>query len=120
MYGKVLVVEPEEPLKRMILWILDEAGFEVEAAPTPDAAVDVAVEYAPDVVVLDINAVGEPDWPLVSRLSERAGVLALSRADGRREHPSIDAIIHRPFDADTLVEAVSALAESGTEPDAAG
>jgi DNA-binding response OmpR family regulator len=119
MCGRVLVVEPDERLKRMIIWILDEAGFEVEAAPTPGAAADRAAAYAPDVVVLDINAVGEPDWPAVSCLSERAGVLALSQSQREPERPPIHAVLHRPFDADTLVEAVSALADAGPDPDPA-
>lgn len=120
MYGRVLVVEPEEPLQRIIVWILDEAGFEVEAAATPGAAVARAGEYAPDVVVLDISAWDDSDWPAVSRLSERASVVALTRSDRRRDHPAIDAVIHQPFDADTLVETVSALAEASGESNPAG
>jgi DNA-binding response OmpR family regulator len=48
------VVEDEEPLAALVRSYLEREGFEVETAGDGEAAVELARELAPDVVVLDL------------------------------------------------------------------
>src|SRR5262245_18049637 len=55
---KVLVVEDEEPVRRVLASTLPAHGFDVVAAATGEDALRDAAQYVPDVVLLDL---GLPD-----------------------------------------------------------
>lgn len=51
---RVLVVDDEEDLRRLLLFNLREAGFEAEAAATGADGLAMAASFAPAVVILDL------------------------------------------------------------------
>jgi two-component system phosphate regulon response regulator PhoB len=51
---RVLVVDDEEDIRRLVSFNLDEAGFQVEAVGTGTEALRAAAELVPAVVVLDL------------------------------------------------------------------
>jgi DNA-binding response OmpR family regulator len=55
---RVLVVDDEEPLARLVATYLEREAFEVTVVGDGLAAVEVAREIAPDVVVLDLGLPG--------------------------------------------------------------
>jgi two-component system response regulator VicR len=52
---RILIVEDEVPLARMIQWRLQEAGYEVAAVHSGERALRQAAEQRPDLVVLDLK-----------------------------------------------------------------
>jgi DNA-binding response OmpR family regulator len=55
---RVLVVDDEEPLARLVATYLERDGFEVEIAVDGPAAIEVARHFDPDVIVLDLGLPG--------------------------------------------------------------
>lgn len=110
---RVLIVEPEASVNRMITWILEEAGFDVEATDASDAA---EREVAPDVTVVDTRMEGDCR---LGEIARRSPVVALKSAAASDDTtPEGVAIVHVPFDAETLVETVRSLAgPHGGAPD---
>ncbi len=51
---KILVVEDEEAIRMGIVDILELEGYEIKEAPDGQIAMDIAEEWNPDVVVLDV------------------------------------------------------------------
>ena len=56
--GRVLVVDDEKPLARMVATYLERAGYEVALTHTGPAAVQAARVHEPDVMVLDLGLPG--------------------------------------------------------------
>jgi two-component system response regulator VicR len=55
---KVLVVEDEKPIADILEYNLSKDGYEVKAVYTGNEAVDVALEFKPDLILLDIMLPG--------------------------------------------------------------
>jgi len=51
---KILVVDDEEAIRELLKYNLQKAGFEVKTASDGEEAVDIAKEFLPSVVLLDI------------------------------------------------------------------
>jgi two-component system alkaline phosphatase synthesis response regulator PhoP len=51
---KILVVDDEEPIRELLKYNLQKAGFEVKTASDGEQALDIAKKFLPDVVLLDI------------------------------------------------------------------
>lgn len=51
---RVLVVDDEEDIRRLVSFNLTEAGFDVETVETGEAAMTAAVRFPPSVLVLDL------------------------------------------------------------------
>ncbi len=52
---RVLIVEPDERLKRMMGWVLIDAGFAVVCASDFDEALERLPEVKPDITLLDVD-----------------------------------------------------------------
>lgn len=121
---KVLVVEPGEPLMRMLGWILVDAGFAVVCARDFDEALERMPEVRPDVTVLDGDRTeglcADPIGAVRTRW--RTGRVMLLRRPQARRLPEIttaDATLTMPFHADALVAAIHDLSpkcEPGASP----
>ena len=55
---RVLVVEDEAPIRRVVVGYLQREGFEVSEAADGLTAVELARELGPDVIVLDLGLPG--------------------------------------------------------------
>lgn len=67
---RVLVVDDEAPLARIVASYLEHEGFEVRLAHDGLEAVDVAATFRPDVVILDIMLPGLDGMEVCSTLRE--------------------------------------------------
>jgi two-component system KDP operon response regulator KdpE len=56
--GRLLVVDDEPQIRRIMRTTLTSAGYEVEDAKTGEEALEKVREYRPDLVLLDINMPG--------------------------------------------------------------
>jgi two-component system, OmpR family, KDP operon response regulator KdpE len=124
---KILIVDDEPQIRRLLRVALDRAGYEVlEAATAREALSRLAVEK-PDLVLLDL---GLPDrdglelLPLILARSE-AKVLVVSAREATEEKVAAldlgaDDFVTKPFDTDELLARVRvALRQRATAPMAA-
>ena len=56
--GRILVVDDEPQIRRIMRTTLTGAGYEVDDAKTGEEALDKVREYRPDLILLDINMPG--------------------------------------------------------------
>ncbi len=56
--ARILVVDDEPQIRRILRTTLTTAGYEIEDAKTGDEALEKLREYRPDLVLLDINMPG--------------------------------------------------------------
>ena len=115
----VLIVEDENPLRRILTLNLARRGYNVVEADTAEAALDAvrasAARAIPfDLILLDINLPDQSGWDILRRLREDHGlatkpppaviVMTAVRPQDKRLaefHP--DAVLLKPFPIDALV-----------------
>jgi len=71
---RILVVEDQDSIRRMIEALVTARGYEVTAVSSGAKAIDVALTNAPDIVLLDLNLPGQYDgFDVCQRLRSDAG-----------------------------------------------
>jgi type II secretory ATPase GspE/PulE/Tfp pilus assembly ATPase PilB-like protein/CheY-like chemotaxis protein len=68
---KVLLVEDEEPLRRVMKDLLERDGYRVAEARDGIQALDEVDRYAPDIIVLDLNLPGLDGYSVLQQLRSR-------------------------------------------------
>ncbi len=58
---RILVVEDQDSIRRMIEALVQARGYEVTAVASGAKAIDVAMTAPPDIVLLDLNLPGQYD-----------------------------------------------------------
>src|SRR5260221_4609484 len=58
---RILVVEDQDSIRRMIEALVQARGYQVTAVSSGAKAIDVALTEAPDIVLLDLNLPGQYD-----------------------------------------------------------
>jgi two-component system NtrC family response regulator len=92
---RILVVDDDESLRRVTQVQLEQAGYEVDAAPDGDSALAAMQENARDLVLTDLKMPGLSGLDLLRRI--------------RAEHPDTAVVMMTAFGAvDTAVEAMRA------------
>jgi len=94
---KVLVVDDNQDAAASLGLLLGAAGYKVETAFDPWAALEKAEQFEPDACVLDINLPGMDGYELAKRLREQDP-----------EHPPVLATVTGRDDLDHLDRAVEA------------
>lgn len=123
---KVLAVDDEEDVRRLVEIKLRKAGFEVLTAADGRTAVELCKAEAPDVVILDWM-MPEMDGPTAAAVikaeCQPAPIVLLLTAKGGREdlerglRGGADDYIVKPFAPRELIERVNvALVKAGKEP----
>src|SRR6266566_6854105 len=119
--ARVLLVEDEEALSRLISWSLLDAGHEVGVVATPEAAVERLGTYMPDVIVFNTVIAHDKKDAWMARIREtatRARILDVSdeknaRASGiigaSRDGASADGSLGLPFPEARLLETIDRL-----------
>jgi DNA-binding response OmpR family regulator len=116
---RVLVVDDDPGMRRVMQWALEDEGYAVVAAAGAAQAVAAAAVHSPAVVVLDY---GLPDGDGASVARELRAVAAdaalpivLVTADGRAsekaERAGAVAYLHKPFDMGELVRLVGSVSD---------
>jgi two-component system, OmpR family, response regulator MprA len=122
--ARVLVVDDDPPLRRMLERTLAAEGFDVTAAQDGPGALIAAQRTAPDVIVLDV---GLPaiDGIAVCRRLRRKGlptpILMLTARDAVPDRVAgleagADDYLIKPFAVRELIARLHALTRRGTEP----
>jgi two-component system phosphate regulon response regulator PhoB len=116
---RVLLVDDEPDLRELVSLHLEEAGFEVLAVETGQAALDRARDFAPAVVVLDLMLPDIPGPEVCRRLRadpdlDRVAVLMLTARSDEYDRVlgfevGADDYVTKPFSVRELVHRVRAL-----------
>ncbi len=126
--SRVLVVDDDPVIRRLIMVNLELEGFDVAEAVDGQAALDAVAGRTPDVVVLDVA------MPRLDGLATTAALRAdpatsdikivivsarAQQADVRRGiEAGADAYLTKPFEPEVLIRCVRELAETAATKDA--
>ena len=115
--GKVLVVDDWQDGAESLAMLLDLAGYETATAYNGAQAVEVAKQFEPDTVILDINmpvmdghqAARELRQSLPNRELVLVALTALERETGPGATSDFDLYLQKPCDTELLLNLISHL-----------
>src|ERR1700677_853226 len=118
--GRVLVVDDDEVIRRLIAVNLQLEGFEVETAVDGQDCLDKVTEIDPDVITLDVMMPRMDGWETAIQLRRSPGtahikvVLITARAQEEDKahggRVGADAYLTKPFDPNEMIRVVRELA----------
>ena len=118
--GRVLVVDDDEVIRRLIAVNLQLEGFEVETAVDGQDCLDKVTDIDPDVITLDVMMPRLDGWETAVQLRKSPDtahikvVLITARAqEDDKNHGSrvgADAYLTKPFDPNEMIRVVRDLA----------
>jgi DNA-binding response OmpR family regulator len=118
--ARVLVIDDDPDIRRLIVFTLSDEGFDVEEAPDGNAALDMLGHQHTDIILLDMKMPGMDGWDFISRYRELynhiAPIIVITAApDPAEGHTDVgaDGYISKPFELSELVERVSEMTRSG-------
>jgi two-component system, OmpR family, response regulator MprA len=122
---RVLVVDDDPPLQRMLARTLSAEGFEVTVAADGGAALAAVERSAPDVIVLDVAMPAIDGLSVCRRLRSRGlatPILMLTARDAVADRVAglqagADDYLVKPFAVAELVARLNALTRRGKTPD---
>ncbi|MFO7152378.1 MAG: response regulator transcription factor [Bacillota bacterium] len=97
-FGRILVVEDEDSIRRFIVINLKRSGYEVLEAATGEEALAVAEEQRPDLIVLDVMLPGMDGFEVCRILRERQPEMAVIMLTARGQ--AMDKIMGLELGAD--------------------
>lgn len=116
--GQILVIEDDKDNQELILFLLQNAGYEVRQAMDGRRGMEMALEHRPDLILLDLTIPGLDGWKLAGRLKKHAElktipVIAVTGhtlpGDRRQAIASgCDGYITKPLDVATFILQVEA------------
>ncbi len=117
--GRVLVVDDDEVIRRLIAVNLQLEGFDVETAVDGQDCLDKVADIAPDVITLDVMMPRLDGWETAIQLRKSPEtahikvVLITARAQehdkARGSHVGADAYLTKPFDPNEMIRVVREL-----------
>jgi DNA-binding response OmpR family regulator len=121
--GRVLVVDDDEVIRRLIAVNLQLEGFEVSTAVDGQDCLDKVAAIEPDVITLDVMMPRLDGWETAVQLRKSPDtahikvLLITARAQeedkARGGHVGADAYLTKPFDPNEMIRVVRELAGAG-------
>ena len=113
--GKILIVDDEPQIRRVVRVILAGEGYEVFEARSGDAALLIFREFLPDLVLLDLNMPGMTGLETCRTLRETSDVPIIFLTVRREEEEKVEALdagaddyITKPFGKKELLARIRA------------
>ena len=123
MAKRILLVEDDRTVAELMTMVLDDEGYTVDWASTPEDGIRCVREYRPDLVLLDFTMLGssglaffqrcrqDPMWSqLAIVVMSGVSVSSMIWSDGFMP----DAVLAKPFDIDELCRVVARLVGGST------
>jgi two-component system response regulator ResD len=133
---RILVVDDDDAIRRLLLTVLQRRGFSVDTARDGAAAMELLDRCHYALLLLDLMMPRLSGWDVIDYLTERppgARPLVIVLTAGNEPRPLaaevVTAVIHKPFDVDLLTDMVAAClttvddspqAQDCPEPESAG
>lgn len=124
---KVLVVDDDENVVRLISLYLKREGYSVLEAQDGESAVRMHRRHRPDLVVLDIMLPGIDGWEVCRLLREEYGTPIIMLTARDEDYDKVlglelgaDDYVTKPFNPRELVARVKAVLRRAASPDEAG
>jgi len=117
----ILIVEDDPEMATALRQILSETGATLETATDGNAAVEVAAEFDPDLVVLDAMLPKRSGFLVLEKLKgpnkkkgQKPYVIMITGNEGRRhqtwaETLGVDGYFNKPFRMERLIESIEKL-----------
>lgn len=105
---RALVIDDEEPIRKMIARVLSRDGFAVEAASDGQQAIQMIDDAEYDFVVLDLMMPKVDGFGVLRHLEERhpallrSVIVATAMYSDSVSFPQIGGVLHKPFDLGDL------------------
>jgi CheY-like chemotaxis protein len=114
---RVLIVEDDDDVRRLLVDLLTEEGFAVRGAAHGVEALDLLRAWPCGVIVTDVEMPIMDGWELLARLRARAASKAIpvvvATSDYRSAHRArslgASAVLLKPFEIEALTDLVSRL-----------
>jgi CheY-like chemotaxis protein len=111
---RVLVVEDEEMVREIVVWLLEDMGFEVVGASSGDQAVGLFGKDAIDLLLTDIRMPGGIDgWTLAEKARALMPDLPIIYVSGYSHEPPRmtkgSIFVQKPLRTETLRQAIEDL-----------
>jgi two-component system KDP operon response regulator KdpE len=113
--GRVLVVDDEPQLRRIMRTTLTGAGYEIDDAKTGEEALDKVREFRPDLVLLDINMPGMGGVAACRALRQHSNVAIIMLTVNNTEKAKVEALdagaddfVVKPFSTPELLARIRA------------
>jgi DNA-binding NarL/FixJ family response regulator len=116
-FSRILIVDDDPSLRRLIATLLERAGYETVEAGSGEEGLELARQHSPRLVLLDINLPGTSGYAVCHELRQTLGqqfpIIFLS---GERTESfdrvaglliGADDYLTKPFDSDELIARVS-------------
>jgi DNA-binding response OmpR family regulator len=115
--ARVLVVEDDPAIARVLGLLLERAGFDVDQAGDGPSAVDHFDRERPDLVLLDVTLPGVDGWTVLRHIrgASLVPVMVVTSNVHTRDRSlaeGADAFVTKPFDNAELMAQVDALLAS--------
>ncbi len=114
MADRILLVENDAQLARLIAWILEDEGFQVQTAASAADVDDASLDGA-GILVFDTDGAGAGEREMAGQLKARAGIPAIElgyRGDGDGRPHFAERTLSKPFAADDLVLTIRQLLDA--------
>jgi two-component system alkaline phosphatase synthesis response regulator PhoP len=124
MPSKILIVDDEVHLARILQFTLEHVGYKVITAHDGKEAIDKARDERPDLVILDLMLPIIDGYKVCNILkdneeSRRIPIIILSARDLSREQIdeaiNADYFMEKPFNTDNLISTISDLLSDGVD-----
>jgi two-component system, OmpR family, response regulator ResD len=112
---RILVVDDDDAIRRLLITVLNRRGFSVDTARDGAAAVELLVSCRYALLLLDLMMPRLSGWEVIDFLAglpHGARPLVIVLTAGTEPRPLsadvVTALIHKPFDVDLLADMVAA------------
>jgi CheY-like chemotaxis protein len=115
----VLIAEDYPDISQLVGDILRDEGYDVVAVPRGADVLPTVERARPDLILLDLSLPDVPGNEVLRLLSSRPEtseipvIIVSAYTDQLRRVPQVRAVVNKPFDLSTLVEAVQEARQSG-------
>lgn len=117
----ILIVEDDPDMMSALKLLLDDTGATLKTAADGNAAIDVATEFDPDLVVLDAMLPKRSGFLVLEKLKnsgkkrgQKPFVIMITGNEGQRhkawaESLGVDGYLNKPFRMERLIESMEKL-----------
>ena len=117
----ILIVEDDPDMMTALTMVLDDTGANIQTATDGNAAIEVAAQFNPDLVVLDAMLPKRSGFLVLEKLKgpakkrgQKPMVIMITGNEGKRhrdwaESLGVDGYLNKPFRMERLIESMEKL-----------